>query len=201
MDNHTPYQAHFDSHISSYLAKLQSEEHKKYQSRVAQFEQERSRKDRIQIGDKVLLRTKTRSFQKLSSVFNPYFSEQVYSVHSIDRRVLPWLYRLNEVSDGRRKFYAFELQKLDESYQDSSHSTNPNRSTLLVKDVIIEGTTTLRSGRSVRNRGTPIYLIERDGSSDRVPESTLRVLKSALGADAIVYSDVFNEEPKLKYIV
>ena len=197
---YTPYQAHFDSHVASHLARAQSTNQRARQARIAEFEGQRPAKDRIQIGDKVLLRAKTKTFQKLSSVFNPYFTDRIYTVESIDKRYLPWLYRLKETADGKRKFYAFELQKLDKDYQ-SVQSDNVNASMIKVKDVILEGDTRLRSGRTVRGRGTPIYFIERDGQMDRVPESTLRILRSSLGADSLIYDDSFKEESKKQFVI
>ena len=197
---YTPYQAHFDSHVASHLARAQSTNQRARQARIAEFERQRPAKDRIQIGDRVLLRTKPKTFQKLSSVFNPYFTDRVYTVRSIDKRYLPWLYRLNETADGKRKFYAFELQKLDRDYQ-SAQDGDVNRSAIRIKDVMLEGDTRLRSGRTIRGRGTPIYVIERDGQMDRIPESTLRILKSSLGADSLIYDNSFQEESKKQFIV
>ena len=201
LHSHTPFQAHFDSHVASDLARLQTRARETRQTRISEFERHRNPNDRIRIGDKVLLRTKPRSFQKLSSVFNPHFSDRVYSVRSIDKRVLPWLYRLKEISDGRRKFYSFELQKLDEEYG-AIQSERVNPSNILVKDVIMEGNTRLRSGKTFQNRGTPFYLIEREGRSDRIPEGTLKILKNSLGKEAITYDGSFYEsESKRKFII
>ena len=154
---------------------------------------------RLQIGDLVLLRNKRRPFQKLSSVFYPRFASKIRRVTKIDKRYMPWCYNLSELPDSR-KFYSFELLKLDKSFQATRPTTQQN-SQINVKDVILQDTSTLRSGRVVKGKGTIMYIIERNGSEDIVHEATLKILKHSLGSSALIYNLSFHSGKKSKFVI
>ena len=195
---HTPYEAHFDSNISAQLARLQSI-HLDNRQRCAKRFQLQS--ERLSIGDKVLLRTKKHSFDKLSPVFAPYYEPRIYTIESIDKRFLPWLYILTERAESKRKFYAFELHKLDVSYQSHPNTRHDIEPRIYINDVLIENRSALRSGRVIPGKGTAMYLIERNNEVDKVPESTLRLFKSSLGSDSLIYSTMFQDPAKQEFIV
>ena len=195
---HTPYEAHFDSNVSAQLARLQSINLSNRQRCAKRFQLQ---SERLSIGDKVLLRTKKHSFDKLSPVFAPYYEPQIYTIESIEKRFLPWLYILAEKADGKRKFYAFELHKLDSSYQSHPNTVREIEPRIYVKDVLIENRSALRSGRVIPGKGTAMYIIERNNEVDKVPESTLRLFKSSLGSNSLVYDTTFQEPSKQEFIV
>ena len=112
---------------------------------------------------------------------------------------MPWCYNLSELPDSRR-FYSFELLKLDRSFQ-TTRPVTKQASQINVKDVIIQNNSTLRSGRIVKGKGTIMYIIERNGSEDIVPEATLKILKQSLGSSALLYNPTFNSEEKKKFMI
>ena len=199
LDNFSPIWVHYDSHTASHIARLTIKSHISHQKQAyIQFSAEKE-STRLQIGDLVLLRNKRRPFQKLSSVFYPRFASKIRRVTKIDKRYMPWCYNLSELPDSR-KFYSFELLKLDKSFQATRPTTQEN-SQINVKDVILQDTSTLRSGRVVKGKGTIMYIIERNGSEDIVPEATLKILKHSLGSSALIYGPSFHSGEKSKFVI
>ena len=199
MDNYSPIWVHFNSHTSSHIARLVIKKHISHQKQAYIEASSKTKATRLQVGDLVLLKNKRKPFQKLSSVFHPRYANKVRRVRKIDKRYLPWCYILSELPDSR-KFYSFELQKLDESFGTSEPSVQ-QASQIRIKDVILQDASRLRSGRVVRGKGTLMYIIERNGSDDIVPEATLRILKHSLGSSALTYDPSFNSEEKKKFVV
>lgn len=194
LDNFSPIWVHYDSHTSSHIARLVVKSHISHQKQAyVQFSAE-TKDTRLQVGDLVLLKNKRRPFQKLSSVFYPQFASKVRRIRKIDKKYMPWCYNLSELPDSRR-FYSFELLKLDKSFQ-ATRPVTKQTSQINVKDVILQNNSTLRSGRVVKGKGTIMYIIERNGSEDIVPEATLKILKNSLGSSALLYNPTFNSEEK-----
>ena len=170
-------------------------EKRAYQQHLSQKES-----SHLKIGDKVLLRTKRLAFQKLSSVYYPQFQGKVHVVTLIDRKTAPFLYGLDGITDGKRRFYRFELLRLDETF-DSLPDQASNVSKVFVKDVIFIENPRLRSGKIMKQKGFLMYVIERNGKIDRVSEATLRLLKTTLGSASLVYDSSFQSEDKQRYII
>ena len=112
---------------------------------------------------------------------------------------MPWCYILSDLPDYR-KFYSFELQKLDSSFETTRPITRQH-SQINVKNVVLQNASTLRSGRIVKGKGTIMYIIERNGSEDIVPEATLKILKQSLGSSALVYDPSFDSKEKKKFVI
>ena len=199
LDNFSPIWVHYDSHTSSHIARLVIKSHISHQKQAYIQSLEETEDKRLQVGDLVLLKNKRRPFQKLSSVFYPSFASKVRRIRKIDKRYMPWCYNLSELPDSR-KFYSFELLKLDRSFQTTQLATQQG-SQINVKNVILQDTSTLRSGRVVKGKGTIMYIIERNGSQDIVPEATLKILKQSLGSSALKYDPSFNSEEKSKFVI
>lgn len=208
MDFFTPYEVHFDSHTSSYISRYNSGQHFQRQKETFKFFSTNS-DSRLQIGDRVLLRSKKRYFEKLSPVFYPQFLDNIFTIEYIDKKYLPWTFKLTEISSDKRRFYAFELRKLDPSYQtnlstqQSSSSTSDlnNDNTILVKDITIKDKTKLRSGRTVPGKGRIFYVIERNGKRDELSRAALTTLQRALGRTALKYDATFQQPSKQHYIL
>lgn len=196
----TPFRAHFDSHASAYLARLFVKQHAIHEKKA--YRQYLSQKDtsHLRLGDKVLLRKKRLAFQKLSSVYYPQFQSEAHVVTLIDKRTAPFLYGLSGIADTNRRFYRFELLKLDEQYGSLPDKVN-NISKVHVKDVIFLQSPRLRSGKVMKQKGSLMYVIERNGRTDQVSEATLKLLKSTLGADSLVYDSSFHQGDKQRHIV
>ena len=199
LDNYSPIWVHWDSHTSSHIARLVIRSHISHQKQAYIEASSKTKVTRLQVGDLVLLKNKRKPFQKLSSVFYPRYASKVHRIRKIDKRYLPWCYILSELPDSR-KFYSFELQKLDKSFG-TSRPTVQQVSQIRIKDVILQDASKLRSGRVVKGKGTLMYIIERNGSEDIVPEATLKILKHSLGSSALKYDPSFNSEEKNKFVV
>ena len=191
---------HYDSHISAHVARLFVRQHALHEKRA--YRQHLSQKDssHLKLGDKVLLRTKRLAFQKLSSVYYPQFQSKAHVITLIDRKTAPFLYGLSGIADSKRRFYRFELLKLDPTF-DSLPDQVSKVSKVFVRDVIFTQSPQLRSGKIMKQKGFLMYIIERDGKTDRVPEATLRLLKTTLGSASLVYDSSFQREDKQRYII
>ena len=200
LNGFTPLRAHFDSHISAYLSRLFVRQHALHEKRA--YRRYLSQKDssHLKIGDKVLLRTKRLAFQKLSSVYYPQFQSKAHVVTSIDRKTAPFLYQLDGIADSKRRFYRFELLKLDQAFDSLPDQVN-NVSKVFVKDVVFLDNPRLRSGKVMKQKGFLMYVIERNGKIDRVPEATLRLLKTTLGSASLVYDSSFQSRDRQGYII
>ena len=200
LDGFTPFRVHFDSHISSYISRLFVKQHALHEKRAYRQHLSQRESSQLRVGDKVLLRTKHLAFQKLSSVYYPQFQGKVHVVTLIDRKTAPFLYGLDGTSNDKRRFYRFELLKLDQAYDSLPDQVN-NVSKVFVKDVIFIENPRLRSGRLMKQKGYLMYVIERNGKIDRVPEATLRLLKTTLGSTSLVYDSSFQREDMQGYII
>ena len=200
MLNYSPFQTHFDSHVSSLIARYNSG-----QSR----ERERAAKDvfslrpenRLKVGDIVLLKNKRGSFYKSSPLFYPTFSSQSYTVEKVDKKAFPWLYSLSQISDKKRKFYGFELFKIETGHS-SKNDLLPSKKgeKILVKDILLQNPSKLRSGKILPGKEKVFYVISKNDQQDRVPKETLTLFKQSLG-NVLVYDKSFFTPEKQKYII
>ena len=193
-------QAHHCSHTACLVARINGAKEHDRQRDGYHLEQRQTSHEKLNVGDFVLLKSKKDAFLKTSSVFNPAFSGQKYQILSVDRRFFPWMYRLSGF-DKKRKFYRFELRKVFTSYADTETNALIPSPAINVKDVIFEQPSQLRSGRLIPGTGIAVYLIERDNKIDRVPASTLKILKRALGPGALQYDTVFTSASKSDYVI
>ena len=203
LDFFTPYEVHYDSHVSSHIARYNSGQHNERQKETFSFFSSRT-DSRLRVGDRVLLRSKKRYFEKLSPIFYPRFVDKTFTIEAVDKRFMPWTFKLAEISDDKRRFYSFELRKLDSSYQSQSASSPlsvNDRPKILVKDITVKDKTKLRSGTSIPGKGRVFYIIQRAGKTDEISEAALRTLKNALGQDAIEYDATFQQPPKSNFVL
>ena len=130
------------------------------------------------------------SFYKTSAVFYPNFSEEIYTIQSINKRVLPWLYSLAEISNKKKRYYGFELLKIDSLYDSIPNEHEKDK--IFVKNFELRGESTLRSGRLLPNKKKLFYHIVRNNKEDIVPAETLKVYPHIFGKNILVFSDVFD---------
>lgn len=190
MKGYTPYEAQFDSHASSDIARYNSGKEIIRQKAISNFHNAPSK--RFNIGDRVRLKNQRKTFHKTSAIFYPNFSEEIFTVHSIDKRVLPWLYSLAEISNKKRRYYGFELLKLDPLY---GHIQNEhkNKDKIFIKKFELRGEPSLRSGKLLPTKKKLFYHIVRDNKEDIVPADTLKIYKKIFGSNILIYSDIFDE--------
>ena len=192
----TPISAHFNSYVSSKIARKNEA---RRTDRQADLRTVFSTKPSniFAPGDRVLLKSKKHQFHKYSPLFYPTFAPGVFTVTSADFKVFPALYRLSGV-DPARSFYGWELLKLDKSFDRTAERqkrrANLNRDHILVQDVTLSEPTRLRSGRIVnKDKAQVLYRISRHGKTDIVDQPGLRIWKKALPDGAIQYSEEFSE--------
>ena len=187
---------HFNPHIASKIARYTSgkiKERRRSSAHPSIFQ------SKLLIGDKVLLRNKKETFNKQSSAFYPNFKEKVFEIHGIDKRTIPFTYSLKDQLN-KRKYYSFELQKLGHLWRTRPERFS-NHAKIIVKDVEVIQTSTLRSGKVLKDKGDVLYTIEKNGESDRVPPKTLRIFKKMYGENSLIYDPQFNTTDKLIYKV
>lgn len=140
-----------------------------------------------------------------SIIIHSLHQENIYTVSSVHDRTFPIVYGLEQV-DPRRKFYGFELTKLDSSFdkiakQQRRRDDDHRQDRIIVEDVVRSEPTRLRSGRIVENdRAKVTYKITRNGESNIVDATGLKLWQRALGKGILRWSDQFNEPSwKSKY--
>ena len=152
----------------------------------------------------MLLRTKRHNFHKYSPISYPTFSKSVYTIGTVHDRIFPPVYSLipSPSSDKRRRFYGFELFKLDPAYDTiKRHHDKANKNKIFVEDVRFEQPSRLRSGRVIPGKSKAIYTVRQNGKQDTVAAKSLDLWKSVLGEDVLVYSSNFQDPHKANYKV
>ena len=152
-------------------------------------------------GDRVLLRTKKHNFHKYSPISYPTFSKSVFTISKVHDTVYPVVYSLKESGDKRRRYYGFELFKLDYAYDEIKQNQNgaSSQNKIFVEDVWLEKPSKLRSGKVVHGKEKPVYTVWQNGKKDTVGAGSLDLWKSVLGDDILVYSPNFNDPHKANY--
>ena len=151
-------------------------------------------------GDRVLLRTKKHNFHKYSPISYPTFTKSVFTISEVHNTVYPVVYSLKESGDKRRRYYGFELFKLDHAYDNirqTKETSSKNR--IFVEDVRLERPSKLRSGKIVPGKEKPVYTVWQNGKKDTVGAGSLDLWKSVLGDDVLVYSPNFKDPHKATY--
>ena len=197
LKNFSPFETHHDSHCASQVARFNDGDLENRQREARKIFSLQPR-NQFRLGDKVLLRTKRHQFHRISPIFYPTFSNKCYTISSIDKKYLPWLYSLAEISDKRRRFYGFELKKFDDILPIEGAEFD---STIFVEDVIIKRDSKLRSGRILPGKEEVFYTILKDGRREEIPEQTLQLFHRSFGPDALRYSHQFQDADKSSYII
>ena len=118
---HSPYTAHFSSHVNCLLVRHHLKEQRQKQEKLRTIFSLRPSLQ-FKIGAKVLLRRRKHQFHKTDTVFHPYFDQKIRTVTAIDKSTLPWTYSIStDENDSEslknRKFYYFELKRIGPYYE------------------------------------------------------------------------------------
>ena len=148
---------------------------------------------RLEIGDKVRLRLKDSIFRKESPIANPRWSDTIHSITDIDTKTFPYLI---SVTNTKKKFYAFQLQKLSTAYP-----LDKDTPKILVQSFRIANEPYLRSQKSFDHKDKVMYTILKHGKVEEVPTSDLLSYKKQFGDSILAYSSYFKDSPMNKYIV
>ena len=151
-------------------------------------------------GDRVLLRTKRHSFHKYSPISYPTFTKSVFTIEKVHDLVWPAVYSLKESQDRKRRYYGFELFKLDSAYETiKERNDKVEKNKIFVEDVRFEAPSKLRSGRVIPGKEKPIYTVWQNGKMDTVGGKSLDLWKAVLGDDVLIYSNTFADPNKANY--
>ena len=162
---------------------------------------------RFDVGDSCLVRNKRNPFRKSSVLFYPDFESDYYTVLSVDKKYLPWKYKVSRQGSSSviKQLYAFEMRKVTPSAMGPTLSSEPltlsPNNGIVVNDIIHRDNSTLRSGRVLPNKGVVFYRIVVNGKQDIVPGDTLRVLKRSLGGASVSYGPFFSRLGNAAYII
>ena len=196
----SPYEAHFNPLHSCQLARENVAAHSRRQTQLRSLYSKKP-ENIFKEGDRVLLRTKKHNFHKYSPISYPTFTQTAYTIKTVDDSVYPPVYTLLEYSgDRKRRFYGFELFKLDPAYdylKKRVDKTNQNK--IFVEDVWFEKPSKLRSGKVVPGKEKAVYLVRQNNKTDTVGENSLSLWKSVLGDDVLFYSSNFADPRKASY--
>ena len=189
----TPARAHFDSHIAAKIAQLNSLTFQQHQFQAMTLFSKTPKSARLEIGDKVRLRLKDSIFRKESPIANPRWSDTIHSITDIDTKTFPYLI---SVTNTKKKFYAFQLQKLSTAYP-----LDKDTPKILVQSFRIANEPYLRSQKSFDHKDKVMYTILKHGKVEEVPTSDLLSYKKQFGDSILAYSSYFKDSPMNKYIV
>ena len=196
--NYRPTDVHFDSHLSSLVARLNIRKLNLKQRRLKRsiFSLHPSRK--FQIGERVLVKKKRTAFYKPSSVFEPQFQTEPTVITDTNTKYLPHSYRVASAPD--RWLYAFELKKVGRHYGSLETSTSQEGEKIQVLDYTIESAPVTRSGLRLKNRDGVFYSIMRGNAVEKVNAETLRFFKKVLGPHSLKYHEIFFR-PENRYLI
>ena len=198
----TPFSTHFNSHTSSEVARYQAGMFGEQQRQAFRLFRNNP-ENRFDVGSDVLVRSRRHAFHKNSAVFYPSFEEETYKVESICKKYLPWKYYVRGSQSGKMKqLYCFEMRRIITNSNlniEPVAEVAPHR--IYIKDVILQEHTKLRSGKIMPNKSMPYYRILVDEKQDIVSEKALRLLKRALGRDAIIYGSFFDLPANKRFII
>ena len=193
--------AHFNSHVSSQIARKNAAQRTDRQTDLRSVFSTKPQ-NIFALNDRVLLKAKRRHFQKYNPIDFPAFDPGVFTISAVHDKTWPILYSLREI-DARRKFYGFELTKLDASFdrvaKQQKERTDSLRDRIVVEDVIRGEPTRLRSGRILENGREQVkYKINRHGKTDIVDAPGLKLWIRALGEGAVQYDEKQFSPPSWK---
>ena len=208
---HSPYEAHFSSHISCLLVRHHLNEQSQKQKKLRTVFSLRPSLQ-FKIGAKVLLRRKKHQFHKTDTIFHPHFHQNIRIVTAIDKSTLPWTYSLSADDNDKesmknRKFYYFELKRVGPYYEALEKDKRNKRSDLekiTVDNFSIEDSsdgTFLRSGKAFKNKPTIFYTVTRGGQVEKVTKATLQLYQKIFGRDIFLYKDIFYKPENQHLIV
>ena len=203
----TPFSAHFHSHVASKIARKNAAQRTDRQRNLRRSIFSTKPDNIFAVNDRVLLKAKKTHFQKHNPFDFPSYQKGIFTISAVHDRIYPKLYSLAE-KNPHRKFYGFELVRLDKSFdqvaQQQKERQNTHHDRIIVRDIIREEPTQLRSGRILENGRQKIkYKVEKGGRTNFVDEPGLKVWKRALGDGAIEYDkeQFFPSSWKSRYII
>jgi hypothetical protein len=197
--NFSPFEAQFETHIFSHIARRNAIVFSKRDEKARSIFIRNNRSiGTLKIGDSVLLRTKRGLFQKESSVVNPTYNQQVYTITNIDFSVFPPLFSLSHFhGNPPKRYYRFELKLVPKQF----YTADQIDRNVYVQDFRVVDQTRLRSGLLLPNTGKIQYKITSQGQEERwVDYTELKKLKQLLNSD-LVYNSLFNTDNNRKYVI
>ena len=188
--NHTPADVHHCSHTASKVVRQRLAQFKHRQKKLLNIFSTRPQHV-FKINDNVLVKNKRHAFHRASSVFHPHFQDTVRTITNVDRQYLPFTYSLSGYPP-EKKFYFWELKKVNPLYGSIKPTITEEKSKILVHKCVTENASFLRSGKKIPQRKTLLYVIEREGKQEKITPQGLAFFKKILGARNLIYSNYFD---------
>ena len=197
--NYSPIEAHFSTHASSEIARLNTLAFQQHQNEAISHYLKSPRQQRISINSKVRIRRKRNVFRKESPLFHSIWSDNVYIVSKIDRSVFPFVYYMENLSKG---FYSFQLLLLSPHYPIDEYKNSSKTSKIIVIDFEkVNDTSYLRSGRVLPSRHDIKYKIVKDGETQYVSAADLQLFTKLYGKNVLHYSHFFKNPNNVSYVI
>ena len=146
----TPFQTHFDTHVSARVARDHLNQHETKQQKLRNIFSVRPGLI-FHVGEKVLLRKRKATFEKASSSFNPQFHQDVATIVEVDRTMLPFSYVISSDPTRSRKYYYTDLKRVTPYHKqlqriESEKEINPSDK-IIVQNFVHHTPESLRSKR------------------------------------------------------
>lgn len=195
--NCSPWSAHFNTHTSSLVARLNTLQHGQHQIKAMGYYLKTPRHDRIKIGSRVRLRLMRHIFRK-ETIFHSIWTDSVHTVLNIDKKVWPFLYTVDNV---KRRFYSFQLLLLSPYFP--LNEFTPSRPTkIFIKDFKTINEPYLRSRKIIPSRHEIEYIIvEKNGETKTVSAKDLLLYKKIYGPHILEYSDIFKQPENVQLVI
>ena len=199
LHGYTPIQAHFSTHASSEIARLNTLTFQQHQNEAISQHLKTPKNQRISINSKVRIRKKRHVFRKESPLFHSIWSDNVYVVSKIDRSVFPFVYYMHNITKG---FYSFQLLLLSPHFPIDEYKNSSKTSEINVLDFEkANDTSYLRSGRILPSRHSIRYRILKDGETQFVSGEDLRLFLKLYGRNVLRYADFFKKPENVSYVI
>ena len=185
-----PILCHYDTHISSIVAKKNIESFQNQQKQIKNIFKPGTD---LSIGDRVLLRKRKSTFHRDNVVFNAQFHEEPLEILEVNDKVLPHTFKIE--SFPSKYFYRWELKKITSAYGFLEKQTpDASDSKIRVLDFYYENPPTLRNKKSLNNRRVLYFKIERDNKVETISEDNLRFFKRIFGKNSLIFAPLFHTD-------
>ena len=216
MLNQKPLHVHFDSDVSSKVVRhvcAQTTERQREYVKYFDISPEKQ----FKIHDKCLILSKKHAFSKMSPIFYPTFEEKTYVVQEIDKRFLPWTYKLSTENSTviKKNLYAIQMKKVTANAplnltqsqtklvvpisQKNNDQNSGNANLIHVHDIIKQNPSRLRSGTVISGKENIFYRVTMGNKNEILPVSGLKLFKKAFGQNSITYSKIFQLPENSQY--
>lgn len=154
------------------------------------------RHERIELGSRVRIKRRDNIFRKTNPVFSSIWSDEVYTIFKIDKKVFPAVYYVDGLGTTKG-FYSFQLLLVSDA-DPILPTTLPNKIKVLG---ITHHNSLLRNQKILPSKHDISYIIIKDNERESVNASDLLLFKKLYGNDVLTYSDFFLKPENVSYVI